>query len=106
MTVRAIAIPGGESSVFLGLLQGTAFWLGPLPPMPRNGELVFGLGGREPSQCVIRPVKVKDRIVCFLYGDNVDGNVSGAPMALLRRLIAKAGVAFQIHIMKSKLRQI
>ena len=47
---------------------------------------------------------MKSKIVCFLYGDNLDRGVAGAPMALLRRLIAKASLAFQVYLLKSKIR--
>ena len=102
--VRAIAIPLDEPSVFVGLAQGAEFWLGPLPTMPRNVEIVYGLGGTSPRECFILPITVRDKTVCFLYGDNVDGPVGELPMAELRRLGAKASLAFQVYLMKSKIR--
>ena len=102
--VRAVSIPLNEPSVFVGLTQGTEFWLGPIPEMPRNLELIAGLGGQAPPDCFILPVKVREKTVCFLYFDNIDKSVSGLPMADLRRLAAKAGVAFQVYLLKSKIR--
>lgn len=102
--VRAIAVPTEEPSVFSGLLQGVDFWLGPLPSMPHNAELVLALGGDPPTGCYILPVKVRDRIVCFLYGDNQDKGVGGLPLGELKRLAAKAGLAFQIYLIKGKIR--
>jgi hypothetical protein len=102
--LRAISIPLAEPSVFVGLAQGTEFWLGPLPEMPRNMELVAGLGGATPKECFILPITVRDKAVCFLYLDNDEKGVGGLPMADLRRLAAKAGLAFQVYIMKGKIR--
>jgi hypothetical protein len=102
--VRAVSIPTGELSVFSGLLQGVEFWLGPLPPMPQNTELVVALGGSPPKDCFILPVRVRDKVVCFLYGDNQGDGVGGPPLGLLKRLAAKAGIAFQIYLMKGKIR--
>jgi len=102
--VRAIAVPTEEPSVFSGLLHGVGFWLGPLPTMPHNSELVLALGGDPPTDCYILPVKVRDRIVCFLYGDNQDKGVGGLPLGELKRLTAKAGLAFQIYLIKGKIR--
>ena len=85
--VRAISIPLAEPSVFVGLNQGTEFWLGPLPEMPYNMDIVSGLGGRTPNECVVLPIRVRSKTVCFLYCDNVDEGVAGLPMADLRRLI-------------------
>ncbi len=102
--LRAISIPLDQPSVFMGLAQGQAFWLGPLPPMPHNLDLVLGLGGDAPRECLILPIVLRSKIVCFLYGDNGPDPVRSVPLAELRRLVAKAGVAFQVYLLKSKIR--
>lgn len=104
--VRAITIPLSEPSVFANLMKGKEFWLAPLPPMPRNTELVFGLGGREPRECVILPIRIRSKIMCFLYGDNADEAVRGVPIDELKRLAVKAGLAFQVYLLKSKIRMV
>ncbi len=103
LAVRAISIPIAEPSVFIGLGESVSFWLGPLPPMPRNIDIVFGLGSVQPKECVILPVVVRERPVCFLYCDNYDQALGAVPMALLRRLTVKAGIAFQVYILKNKI---
>jgi hypothetical protein len=102
--VRKISIPLTDPSVFVGLTQGTELWLGPIPEMPRNMDFIAGLGGAAPKDCFILPIMVREKTVCFLYCDNVEDGVGGLPMADLRRLAAKAGLAFQVYIMKSKIR--
>jgi hypothetical protein len=102
--VRKISIPLADPSVFVGLTQGTEFWLGPIPEMPRNMDFVAGFGGAAPKDCFILPIMVREKTVCFLYCDNIENGVGGLPMADLRRLAAKAGLAFQVYIMKSKIR--
>lgn len=102
--LRAISIPLDQPSVFMGLAQGQAFWLGPLPPMPRNLDLVLGLGGDAPKECLILPIALRGKIVCFLYGDNGGEPVRSVPLGELRRLVAKAGVAFQVYLLKGKIR--
>jgi hypothetical protein len=102
--VRAISVPTGEPSVFSGLLKGVDFWLGPLPAMPHNNSLVLALGGPPPKDCYILPIKVRDRVVCFLYGDNQEAGVGGLPLGELKRLAGKAGFAFQIYLIKGKIR--
>ncbi len=104
--VRAIEIPAHDPSVFLGVTGAGSFWLGSLPPLDANRLLIDGLGGTQPRDCLVLPVILKSRVVCYLYGDNLDGSVSGAPIAELRRLVAKAGLAFQVYIMKNKLRML
>jgi len=102
--VRAISVPTEEPSVFSGLLKGVDFWLGPLPAMPHNNSLVLALGGPPPKDCYILPIKVRDRVVCFLYGDNLEDGVGGLPLGELKRLAGKAGFAFQIYLIKGKIR--
>jgi len=102
--VRKIAIPVTEPSVFSGLVQGAEFWLGPLPRMPNNLEIVAGLGGTPPSECFVLPVRMREKTVCLLYFDNIGDGVAGLPMPDLRRLGSKASVAFQVYLLKSKIR--
>lgn len=102
--VRAVSIPADEPSVFTGLLQGVEFWLGPLPTMPHNSDLVMALGGPSPKDCYILPVRVRERTVCFFYGDNQDEGVGGLPLGELKRLAGKAGLAFQVYLLKGKIR--
>jgi hypothetical protein len=104
--VRAVSIPVDEPSVFSGLLSGVEFWLGPLPAMPHNSTLTLALGGDPPKDCYVLPVRVRDRTVCFLYGDNRDDGVGGLPLAELKRLAAKAGLGFQVYLIKGKIRTI
>jgi hypothetical protein len=104
--VRNISIPLAEPSVFVGISQGKDFWLGPLPRMQRNNDLVRGLGGPPPADCIILPLIVRGKTVCFLYGDNHDQPVSGLPISELRRLVAKASLAFQVYILKGKIRNL
>jgi hypothetical protein len=104
--IRKISIPLSEPSVFIGLTQGTEFWLGPLPDLQGHRELILGLGGTPPSECVILPLIVRTKTVCFLYGDNMEDPVTGLPISHLRRLVAKASLAFQVYILKSKIRNL
>jgi len=104
--LRAINIPTGEVSIFHPVLHGAEFSLGPLPPMPRNTELTMGLGGPTPTECLLLPVRMRSRVVCFLYGDNLADGVGQVPLVQLRRLVAKAALAFETYILRNKIRQI
>jgi hypothetical protein len=104
--IRGISIPLTEPSVFVGLVQGAEFWLGPLPGLTGNERLVHAFGGEPPTECVIFPLIVRGKTVCFLYGDNVDESVAGLPISHLRRLVAKASLAFQVYLLKSKIRNL
>jgi len=104
--IRAISIPLGEPSVFLGLTQGQSFWLASLPPMPHNLGISLALGGEPSPECLILPVVLRSKSVCFLYGDNRTEPARSAPIGHLRRLVQMAGLAFQVYLLKSKMRRV
>jgi len=69
MWVKSMAIPLDEPSVFVSLAMGKEYWRGSLPPTPANQELLLGLGGEQPSECVILPLVVRSKPIAFLYGE-------------------------------------
>ena len=102
--LRELDIPADEPSILHGLVQGQQFWLGPVPPMARNKDIVAALGAM-PRDCVVVPVQLRGKAVSFLWTDNgAEGSVGGSPMQELRRLAVKAGVAFEVYILKNKIR--
>lgn len=104
--VRTLSVPAEEPSVFAGLGRGSEFWLGALPRNAASDALVHALGGAPPAECVILPLIVRGKTVAFLYGDNGDRALSGLPLSHLRRLVAKASLAFQIYLLRSKIRHL
>lgn len=101
--VRSISIPVEEPTVFQKLAEGGEMWLGPLPRMTGHQDLLLGLGGREPAACVVLPVTVRSRVIAFLYGDNLDGDLEGLPVAALRRLATKTGLALEVTMLRNKI---
>ena len=104
--IRGIEIGTKEPSVFLSVQPPSGFWLGPLPPMPPNQRLLEGLGRFSPKDCLVLPVVLRSKVVCYLYGDNGARGVAGVPVAELKRLMGKAGIAFEVYILKNKIRQV
>jgi len=102
--VRKLAIPLDQPSVFNRLTDRTSYWLGPLPRLPAHQPLIRALGGIPPSESVILPIFVGTKPLGFLYGDNRDRGVAEVPLPHLRRLAAKADLAFQAYLLKGKIR--
>ncbi len=102
--VRKLTIPLDQPSVFTRLADRTSYWLGPLPRLPANQPLIRTLGGIPPSESVILPIFVGAKPLGFLYGDNRDRGVADVPIGQLRRLVAKADLAFQVYLLKGKIR--
>lgn len=101
-TFREFQVDYGRPSVFLTLRQGSGSYRGPLAPLPVHRELARAWGGRLPRECVLAPVRIKDRLVTVLYVDN-DGQESRVlDAALLERLATLAAAAFERCIVRQK----
>ena len=93
-----------EPSVFLNLRQGAELFLGRLPAMPAHERLLKCWRGSLGTECAVFPVKVRDRLVCALYGDRDSLGLVGLDVPAVQRLTAKAAIAFEMLLMQRKLR--
>ena len=99
---RAISIPWSEPSVFLNVRLSRAFYLGPLPPLPRHKPLLEALGG-SPEECLVQPVMMKDKPVAFLYAEfGHDRGASPMDLAYMRGLAAAAARALAASIRQKR----
>jgi hypothetical protein len=89
-----------QPSLFLNLRQGSSLYLGPLPPMPAHRQLARTWGGDLPRDCVMLPVRVKDRMVLVLYADGATGGMVSLPT--LQQLTAAATAAVERCILARK----
>ena len=101
--VRSISIPVEEPTVFNQLAHGGELWLGPLPRMAGHQDLLLGLGGQEAAACLVLPIQVRSRVIAYLYGDNLEGDLEALPVATLRRLAAKTGLALEVTMLRNKI---
>jgi len=93
-----------EASVFLNLRQGAEFFLGRLPAMPAHERLLKCWHGSIDTECAVFPVKVRDRLVCAMYGDRDSLGLAGLDVTAVQRLTAKTAIAFEMLLMQRKLR--
>jgi hypothetical protein len=95
-----------QPSFFLNLRQGSSLYIGPLPPMPVHRELARTWGGELPRDCVLLPVRIKDRLVAILYADggrkSAKGGIGGIGLPELQALAAAAGAALERCILHRK----
>lgn len=101
---RNWAVGFDEPSVFLNLRQGAEFFLGKLPPMLAHERLLKCWRGSIDTECAVFPVKVRDRLVCAIYGDRDSLGLAGLNVQAIQRLTAKAAIAFEMLLMQRKLR--
>jgi hypothetical protein len=91
-----------QPSVFLNLRQGTTFYVGPMPPMPAHRQLASSWGGELPRDCVLLPVRMKDRLVSVIYADGAEKGLSGIDLTQLQRLASSTAAALQRCILHKK----
>ncbi len=98
----AFSVGFDQPSIFLNLRHGGGVYFGPLPPMPAHRQLARTWGGDLPRDCVILPVRIKDRLILILYAD---GAVKG-PVELpqMQRLLDAATAAVERCILTNRQR--
>jgi hypothetical protein len=96
----AFSIGFDQPSLFLNLRHNSGIYFGPLPPMPAHRQLARTWGGDLPRDCVLLPVRIKDRLVLVIYAD---GAIKG-PVELpqMQRLMAAATGAVERCILQKK----
>lgn len=93
-----------QPSIFLNLRQSGPYYLGALPPMPAHRELMRAWAASPPAECLILPVRLRDRLVCLIYLDDAGASLAGFDLEEMLRLSAKTAIAFELCIMRKKLR--
>jgi hypothetical protein len=84
------------SEPIFGLLNGDAYYAGPLPSDPIHLGFYRKLGMATPKQLVLVPVHLDDHLIAMFYGDCGRAGVIAADIEQLRRLLAKAALAINV----------
>jgi hypothetical protein len=87
------------------LLLGREFYQGALPHNPKLTALYGPLGVDLPSEVVLVPGYLEDRLVAVLYGDGAGGPVR-ADIPDLDLLVRKLACALQVVLIKKKVRSL
>jgi hypothetical protein len=100
--VQSFAFQQDAPSVLSEADGAEGFW-GPVPPGEINDGLRKILGDPEPVELGAFPVLVKNRVVAYLVGD-APGKILSAPeRKMLVDATQKAGLAFEVLILKKKI---
>ncbi|GAW68145.1 general secretory system protein E [Geoanaerobacter pelophilus] len=99
---EAVEIPPTEPSVLQVVDETKSFYVGPLPATAGNLRLLKALGGGNPPHNLMVPLTMMGRVVAVLY---IGGGSTSLEVELpqLQKLMAKAAMAFEILILKSKI---
>ena len=99
--VQSLMVSIDKPSV-LSKLKGTRMFYGRVEPGPVNDELLRALGEPTPGEIAVLPVMVRKRVVAYLVGDVPGSTIPKQDLDQLLGAAGKAGVAFEILIMKKK----
>ena len=87
-------------------MNSREFFFGVVPPLPPNQDLYSALGGRLPAMAMVVPISVKGRTVALLYLDDEERPITQPNIPAMRRASAKAGLAFEILLLRAKLQKL
>jgi hypothetical protein len=104
--LRKLSLPVRSGTVFDTALGSRDFYFGVVPALPPNRDLYTALGGRLPASVLILPVVLKERTVALLYLDDDDERMLNPDISTMRRVALKAGLAFEILLLRNKLRDL
>jgi hypothetical protein len=100
--VQSFAFQQNAPSVLSKANKLDGFW-GPAPPGEINDGLKKILGDPEAVELGAFPVLVKNRVIAYLVGDAPGRIVPGPDRKKLADAVQKAGLAFEILIMRKKI---
>ncbi len=101
--IKRVLLPMDSLSLFTAVKVGSRPMIGPVADVPANRRLFKDLGMEIPNEVVLLPIRIKDRVVAILYGDNTSQPVGSIDVDLLRRFTMQAAIALEILILRSKL---
>jgi nitroreductase len=101
--VQSFTVSLEEPSLFRDLMSEVDRHMGPIPPGDDNDGLVRVLGDPKPSSVLLLPIRVKDRTVAYLLGDNPNEDIITVPVDEIAAAVRKAGAAFEILIIRKKI---
>jgi hypothetical protein len=101
--VQSLSMPLDLPSVFQNLGRGGAYHVGTLPEGEANLAIARCLGEPPPAEVIALPVRVRDRAVAFTVGDVPGRPALSVPIQNLLNAVSKAGVAFEILLLRGKL---
>lgn len=101
--VRQVTVSLDRPSLFSFFRGGADFYQGPVADQPANTRFYLDLGCPPPARALLLPLRIKDRPAVILYADNGSDPGAGFDATPLRRLLAKASLALEILILRTKI---
>lgn len=100
--LRSFSAELDEPSLFQNLHGGGAFFVGPPPALPAHRRFSHCLGGEDPAECLLLPVRVREKLATIVYADRGSRPLDRLDLDALQRLAAAAGDAYTRAILQRK----
>jgi hypothetical protein len=95
-----------EPSILVALQKGSDMFRGALPPVPAHRELLAAFDPPPVTDDLVAlPLRVRGRLVAVLLVEPLGERLDDATLSELQRITAKAAIAFELCIMRAKLRK-
>jgi hypothetical protein len=101
--VQSFSMSIDRPSLFREFSDGEGYHIGPVPESEENDAIVAVLGEPRPSGALLLPVRIKQRTVAYLLGDNPNEETVAVPADELAAATHIAGLAFETLILKKKI---
>jgi MshEN domain len=101
---QTLMLPIDRPSVFLNLTQGADLHVGPVGAMEGNTILADALGLPAPEEAVVAPIRLRGKVVAFLWLDNGDQAVSDLSVPVVREVARLAGLALEVIVLRQKIK--
>ncbi len=92
-----------QATVFRHLAEGARLYAGRLDRTPAHEALARCWGGQLDHECLLLPIRVRQRLACVLLADKGKRGLSGVDLDLLQRLATKTSLAFERCILRRKM---
>jgi len=97
-----LQITFSEPSTLKLVAEGKSFYLGPLPENVNNRLMLAALGSSTLPTALLVPLLMMGKVVAVLYVDGEQAAL-GEKLPELQKIIAKAALAFEILILRTKI---
>ncbi len=98
----ALQIKFDEPSTLKLVAEGKSFYLGPVPETVNNRLMLAAMGSGTLPSALLVPLLMSGRVVAVLYVDGEQATL-GERLPELQKIIAKASLAFEILILRTKI---
>jgi hypothetical protein len=98
----ALQISFDEPSTLKLVAEGKSFYLGPIPETVNNRLMLAAMGSGTLPSALLVPLLMSGRVVAVLYVDGEQATL-GERLPELQKIIAKASLAFEILILRTKI---